>query len=161
LNGVALHIDIDGKLIAVSATDGYQLLCATVSSGTALQVCSTVVLSKNDIKLINLKYPLLDVNGFDGVTIQQLKDIIAECELIDGRYPDITRVIPKIDRQAKLDCIGLNVNYLANISKIHKALKTKQYTIWAFNFASASDSMTAKQRFEDIECNYVLMPARI
>jgi DNA polymerase III sliding clamp (beta) subunit (PCNA family) len=166
LNGVALHICVNsGKLIAASATDGHQLILATVNSGTALQVCRTVVLSKNDIKLINIKYPLLDVAGFDGVTVSQLSDIVGSCELIDGRYPDITRVLPETGRKADFTAIGANVEYLANISTIHRAMvkgqKTKQYPVWSLNMKSASESIVANQEIDGVKMTYVLMPARI
>lgn len=165
LNGVALHICPDGKLIAASATDGHQLILITVNSTTALQVCKTVVLSKNDIKLINIKYPMLDVAGFDGITVKQLAEIVESCELIDGCYPDITRVIPADNRKADFENIGVNVEYLANIFTIHKALvkgqKTKQYPVWALNFKSASDSLMSKQEIDGVKCTYVLMPARL
>jgi DNA polymerase III sliding clamp (beta) subunit (PCNA family) len=166
LNGVALHICVNsGKLIAASATDGHQLVLATVNTETALQVCRTVVLSKNDIKLINIKYPLLDVAGFDGITASQLTEILAGCELIDGHYPDITRVLPEKYRKADFTEIGVNVEYLANLSTIHKAMvkgqKDKQYPVWALNFKSASESMTASQEIDGVKMTYVLMPARI
>lgn len=167
LNGVAVHTCTEtGKLAAFSATDGHSLVLVTVNKEISLYQCNATVLSKNDIKLINVKYPNLDINGLDGVTVEQLKNIMGECEKIDGRYPDIMRVIPKPDRKSEFENVGLNVEYLANIHKIHaqaqKGNKRKQFPVWVFNFgSSAMDSLKAAATIGDIDIVYVQMPARI
>ncbi len=167
LNGVAVHTCHEtGKLAAFSATDGHSLILVTVNKEISLHQCNATVLSKNDIKLINVKYPRLDVNGLDGVTVDQLKDILSECEKIDGRYPDIMRVLPKEGRKADFENIGLNVEYLGNIYKIHtqarKGMKSKCYPSWSFNFGSGvMDSLKATTIIDGIDFLYVQMPARV
>lgn len=165
-NGVVLYLDsLTKKLAAMAATDGHRLLLITVDKLAQLRNCETVILSKNDIKLINLKYPLLDVNGLDGVTVEQLQAIVAECELIEGSYPDILRVLPAENRKANFQHIGVNAEYLADIFAVYKAVikgvRNKQYPCFKLNFATAMDFIVASQEFDGIEVKYVLMPTRI
>jgi len=161
LNGVAVHTcNETGKLAAFSATDGHCLILVTVNKEISLYQCNATVLSKNDIKLINVKYPTTRIDDMN------IHEILTECEKIDGRYPDIIRVLPKEGRKADFENIGLNVEYLGNIHKIHtqaqKGMKTKQYPIWSFNFGSSvMDSLKATTTIDSIEIMYVQMPARI
>lgn len=48
---------------------------------------------------------------------------VALCQLIDGRYPDVERVIPK--EQAACDRIGFNAGYLADVEKCAKLFNPK------------------------------------
>ena len=48
---------------------------------------------------------------------------VALCQLVDGRYPDVERVIPK--EQAACDRIGFNAGYLADVEKCAKLFNPK------------------------------------
>lgn len=48
---------------------------------------------------------------------------VALCQLIDGQYPDVERVIPK--EQAACDRIGFNAGYLADVEKCAKLFNPK------------------------------------
>lgn len=48
---------------------------------------------------------------------------VALCQLVDGRYPDVERAIPK--EQAACDRIGFNAGYLADVEKCAKMFNPK------------------------------------
>lgn len=48
---------------------------------------------------------------------------VALCQLIDGRYPDVERAIPK--EQSAVDRIGFNAGYLADVEKCAKLFNPK------------------------------------
>ena len=160
LNGVVIYLDpVTDQLAAMAATDGHRLVLITVNHSAQLRSCETVILSKKDIKSINLKYPELRIEDIN------IREILNDCEKIDGRYPDILRVIPADNRRADIQHIGVNAEYLADIFAVYKALtkgvKNKQYPCFKLNLACASDSILAFQDFDTIGVKYVLQPVRI
>lgn len=52
---------------------------------------------------------------------------VAICEVIDGKYPDISRVIPKENKPVSE--IGFNASYLADIEKVAKIYNPKYKSI--------------------------------
>ncbi|HGJ5877797.1 MAG TPA: hypothetical protein ACHBZ9_01590, partial [Arsenophonus nasoniae] len=52
---------------------------------------------------------------------------VAICEVIDGKYPDISRIIPKENKPVSE--IGFNASYLADIEKAAKIYNPKYKSI--------------------------------
>lgn len=83
---------------------------------------------------------------------------VTMCKLIDGKFPDIKRVIPK--KQEGCNEIGFNAGYLAMAEKIAKIITPKWSTI-KFELQGATDSAMAKfTLYDGTEFKYIVMPAR-
>lgn len=79
--------------------------------------------------------------------------------VIDGKFPDITRVIPKGDLTA-IDKIGLNLDYAATIGKAIKVLGNKTPHA-AFKFRGADQSVEVEASTPNGIATIILMPTRI
>ncbi|WGH28540.1 hypothetical protein 13VV501A_gene0044 [Vibrio phage 13VV501A] len=123
LNGVALYIVDSGVIESVVATDGHCM--AIIGNETLPRVTPAIVANKDVDTLVNA----LSVNPYaivDGFTL-----IVGEYRipLVDGRFPDVQRVIPKKERNAGA-VIGIQPNYLAKLkpfkAELCRHLKAKE-----------------------------------
>jgi DNA polymerase-3 subunit beta len=106
LNGLLLVIE--GGLLKAIATDGHRLAYNAIELGTAQQEKTEIILPRKAVMELSR---LLSDNEDDKVLLevsaQQAKasfsGITLVSKLIDGKFPDYERVIPKYDQHMMLD----------------------------------------------------------
>ena len=166
LNGVCLYFkkaDYANKpdvLQAVAATDGHCLVMCSFDYSVPLKDCESVILSHEDVKKVVAVYGNCEAEGFE---VGQLKEL---CETVEGRYPDISRVIPEENRHCDLSYgIGLDVKLLSKLDKFTTKIK-KGYSKgfpynYKFHFETARDSVLVTNTFEDVNIKMSHMPIRL
>lgn len=84
---------------------------------------------------------------------------VALCQLVDGKYPDVERVIPK--EQASCDRIRFNAGYLADVEKCAKLFNPKyQSFIFELNGNTNASVATVKSPTGET-AKIIVMPMRI
>lgn len=127
----------------IASTDGHR---AFVATGGKHEVEENVIVSIKKSSFKSYDYAIADTET-KIVTFHDDNDLLlwaGVCELIDGRYPDIDRVIPKVKEET--DDIGFNARYLADIEKAAKLFNPKYEAIrleLQGNSASAVVNLTA------------------
>jgi DNA polymerase-3 subunit beta len=106
LNGIYLHV-IDGELKA-AATDGHRLARVTVARPDGAEAMPGVIIPRKCVA--ELRKLLDEVDGTVEVSLSESKirfglgNAVLTSKLIDGTFPDYTRVIPTAnDKLLKLD----------------------------------------------------------
>lgn len=89
----------------------------------------------------------------------KMREHVSVTKLIDGRYPDVTRVIPKGD-PVSVSEIGFNTSYLADVQKIGKFLN-KKFEHAKFNFYGDKAVAVATISNAFSVANYAVMPCRV
>ena len=117
LNGICFMPD--GR---VSATDGHRAFIANKHDN---KITDNVIVSVSKSPTKRYDYAVLDtktgiVTYHDDTELMVGSGI---CSLIDGRFPDIDRVIPK--ETAPTEQIGFNAKYLADVEKLAKLFNPK------------------------------------
>lgn len=117
LNGICFMPD--GR---VAATDGHR---AMIASKHENKLTDNIIVSVRKSPTKRYAYALLDTKtGI--VTYHDEHEIMVGagiCSEIDGRFPDIDRVIPK--QTEPTEQIGLNAKYLADVEKLAKLFNPK------------------------------------
>lgn len=117
LNGICFMSD--GR---IAATDGHR---AMIASKHENKLTDNVIVSVSKSPTKRYAYALLDTKtGI--VTYHDEHEIMVGagiCSEIDGRFPDIDRVIPK--QTAPTEKIGFNAKYLADVEKLAKLFNPK------------------------------------
>jgi len=163
LNGVYMHIsDSDGgKVLRCVATDGHRLarIDADLPDG-ALEMPGVIVPRKT----VNELRKLLDDDETQiAVSVSETKvrfatpEITLTSKVIDGTFPDYTRVIPQGNAVAYGDErleIGFNAKYLLEIA----GQVDRENAVFMFN--SAGDP-TLMREGNDQSAIYVVMPMRV
>lgn len=116
LNGVCFMPG--GKL---AATDGFRLFMGSHEN----EMTENVIVSIEKSPVKKYDHAICDtetglVEFFDAF---EQRVGVALCQLIDGRYPDVERVIHKANQA--VDRIGFNAGYLADIEKCAKLFNPK------------------------------------
>lgn len=107
-----------GKL---SATDGHRLFMGSHENELTENVIVSIEKSpvkKYDHAICDTETGLVE---FFDITEQRVG--VALCQLVDGRYPDVERIVPK-ETQA-VDRIAFNAGYLADVEKCAKLFNSK------------------------------------
>ena len=117
LNGICFMPD--GR---VAATDGHR---AMIASKHENKLTDNFIVSVSKSPTKRYAYALLDTKtGI--VTYHDEHEIMVGagiCSEIDGKYPDIDRIIPK--QTAPTEQIGFNAKYLADVEKLAKLFNPK------------------------------------
>jgi DNA polymerase-3 subunit beta len=105
LNGMSL--EIEEGLIRTVATDGHRLALCTLSySHSSLPIKQVIIPRKGVLEIIRLiedqEKPVKVQLGSNHIRLFS-KDFIFTCKLVDGRFPDYRRVLPK-DGDKKVVC---------------------------------------------------------
>ena len=110
LNGVALHIHGD-TVVNVVASDGH---CCCVIGPELRHDSEVAIVSNEDVPI--LLRALEGTSTVNGLKIDHMKLVIGDYSvpLVDGRFPDVRRVIPAKKRKAGSE-IGLQPEYLAKL----------------------------------------------
>lgn len=153
LNGICFMPD--GR---VAATDGHRAMIASKHENK-LKDNAIVSVSKSPTK--RYAYALLDTKtGI--VTYHDEHEIMVGagiCSEINGRFPDIDRVIPK--QTAPTEQIGFNAKYLADVEKLAKLFNQK-YEAVLFELNGNSGAAVASISAPTGEtAKVIVMPMRI
>lgn len=117
LNGICFMPD--GR---IAATDGHR---AMIASKHENKLTDNVIVSVSKSPTKRYAYALLDTK-MGIVTYHDEHEVMVGagiCSEIDGRFPDIDRVIPK--ETAPAEQIGFNAKYLADVEKLAKLFNPK------------------------------------
>lgn len=117
LNGICFMPD--GR---VAATDGHR---AMIASNHENKLTDNVIVSVSKSPTKRYAYAFLDTKT-KIITYHDEHEIMVGagiCSEIDGRFPDIDRVIPK--ETAPTEQIGFNAKYLADVEKLTKLFNPK------------------------------------
>ena len=109
LNGIFLHVSDDGQpMLKAAATDGHRLARVTVARPEGAEKMPDVIVPRKCVA--ELRKLLDEVDGSVGVSLSPSKirfdlgQAILTSKLIDGTFPDYTRVIPSgNDKILKID----------------------------------------------------------
>ena len=121
LNGICFMPD--GR---VAATDGHR---AFIASKHENKLTDNVIVSVSKSPLKRYSYAVLDTKT-KMVTYHDDTELMVGagiCSLIDGRFPDIDRVIPK--QTSPTEQIGFNAKYLADVEKLAKLFNPKYESV--------------------------------
>lgn len=153
LNGICFMPD--GR---VSATDGHRAMIASKHDN---KLTDNVIVSVSKSPTKRYAYALLDTKtGI--VTYHDEHEIMAGsgiCSEIDGRFPDVDRVIPK--GTAPTEQIGFNAKYLADVEKLANLFNPK-YEAVLFELNGNSGAAVANISAPTGEnAKVIVMPMRI
>lgn len=153
LNGVCFKAD--GR---VCSTDGHR---AFVGGRHEADLKENVILSIT--KSPTKKYDYAEIDTDTGIvsyhTDTTLRIGVGLCEVIDGKFPDIDRIIPK--GTSPTDRIGFNATYLADVEKAAKLFKPK-YSSVLFELNGHTNATVAKlNSYSGEEAKVIVMPMRI
>lgn len=121
LNGICFMPD--GR---VAATDGHR---AMIASKHENKIKSNVIVSISKSPTKNYSYAVIDTRA-KIVTYHNNFDVLVGagiCSEVDGKFPDIDRVIPK--QTAATEQIGFNAKYLADVEKLAKLFNPKYESV--------------------------------
>jgi DNA polymerase-3 subunit beta len=172
LNGIKLDA-IENEL-SLTATDGCRLAIIKMSSAFGFtKECHdnvSVILDRSSVKAFisgaSSKTSLrisIDVNG----NVYGYRDGTTEFKfgVIEGRYPDVARVIPKDNRTTEIDeGIGLNGDYLKDVGTFVKCFhEGRALPMTKLQFGGDTDSVVVKMRHTDdiAKITYVVQPMRL
>lgn len=167
LNGVALYIQ-DGVLLSVVGTDGHSMVVVGDHILNPVERDIAIVDRKDVPTLVNA-LSLGDTFQIDHLTLKIGEYSIP---LIDGRYPDVRRVLPDLKRAVSIDYgICFNPEYIAKLEKARKEMTThlkasdrKKVTVKC-HFAGSNDAgLFALQYYGKDgsidDCSVTIMPVR-
>lgn len=153
LNGICFMPD--GR---VAATDGHR---AMIASKHENKLTDNVIVSVSKAPTRRYDYSLLDTK-IGIVTYHDEHEIMVGagiCSEIDGRFPDIDRVIPK--QTEPTEQIGFNAKYLADVEKLAKLFNPK-YEAVLFELNGNSGAAVANISAPTGEtAKVIVMPMRI
>lgn len=117
LNGICFMPD--GR---IAATDGHR---AMIASKHENKLKDRVIVSVSKAPTKRYAYALLDTKAGIVTYHDELETMVGAgiCSEIDGRFPDVDRVIPK--QTAPTEQIGFNAKYLADVEKLAKLFNPK------------------------------------
>lgn len=153
LNGICFMPD--GR---VAATDGHR---AMIASKHENKLTDNIIVSVSKSPTKRYAYALLDTKtGI--VTYHDEHEIMVGagiCSEIDGRFPDVDRVIPK--QTAPTEQIGFNAKYLADVEKLAKLFNPK-YAAVLFELNGNTSAAVANISAPTGEtAKVIVMPMRI
>lgn len=167
-NGVALYF-YKGRLCHIVSTDGHQLIKFTIQRNVSLPQC-------DEVRVVDRDFvdTLISVSG-GMFASDYASDLLSQEWLVDCRYPDITRVLPKKHRKDVTNEVGLDFRYVAGIKGVSNRLR-KGYKLtsgevsmiymWKFGLGTASESVVAYKDFYvngcgGVSAEYVIVPVRL
>lgn len=142
LNG--MKFETEGNLLRTVATDGHRLAVCTIALEQELQTHSVIVPRKGVIELMRLlehNDQLIQLQiGTNNIRVQ-LPNIVFTSKLIDGRFPDYRRVLPRnANRILEADWEQLKQGFLRaailsneRVRSVRLQLTTNQLKITASN----------------------------
>lgn len=153
LNGICFMPD--GR---VASTDGHRMF---VGGKHDNKLTDSVIVSVSKSPIKRYDYAVLDTKT-KMVTYHDDTELMVGagiCNIIDGRFPDIDRVIPK--QTSPTEQIGFNAKYLADVEKCAKLFNPKFESV-RFELNGNTNAAVANLRAPTGEtAKIVVMPMRI
>lgn len=117
LNGICFMPD--GR---IASTDGHR---AFIGGSHDNKLTENVIIKIGKSPTKRYEYAIIDTKSKIATYHDEAGVMVGAgiCEEIDGRFPDIDRVIPKETKSA--DCIGFNAGYLVDVEKLAKLFSPK------------------------------------
>lgn len=117
LNGICFMPD--GR---IASTDGHR---AFIGGRNDNKLAENVIIKIGKSPTKRYEYAIIDTESKIATYHDEAGVMVGAgiCEEIDGRFPDIDRVIPKETKAA--DCIGFNAGYLVDVEKVAKLFNPK------------------------------------
>ena len=150
---------------AVIATDGHIMFKHGLSNTQSGDENKYIVHHedlKTLLKNLNKKTTHVDFVKLDNAYYFISEDYKQLVALIDGKYPDIDRVIQSAERailgSEGIKQIRLNHEYLMLVNKVTKALKLQKFDYPFFDFSTSTDTCTISYETCDVKMYY--MPCR-
>lgn len=143
-----------GKL---AATDGHRLFMGSHEN----ELTENVIISIEKSPVKKYDHAICDtetglVEFFD---INEQRVGVALCQLVDGRYPDVERIVPKATQA--VDRIGFNAGYLADVEKCAKLFNQKWQSV-VFELNGNTNAAVATVNSPTGEtAKIIVMPMRI
>ena len=153
LNGVCFKAD--GR---VCSTDGHRAFVGDKHEGK-LDGDLILSITKSPTK----KYDYAEIDTESGIvgyhSDTTIRVGVGLCEVIDGRFPDIDRIIPK--ESSATDRIKFNASYLADVEKAAKLFNPK-YSSVTFQLNGHTNAIVAiLKSYNGEEAKIIVMPMRI
>ncbi|MEM7071266.1 MAG: DNA polymerase III subunit beta [Pseudomonadota bacterium] len=160
LNGIYFHIDPDSRLLVSVATDGHRLAKATVKAPDGSNDIPGIIIPRKAVG--ELRRLLEEYDDVVEISISEAKirfaigQIILTSKLIDGKFPDYSRVIPSSnDQTLELNSQVLNhtVDRVTTIA-VEKVRAVKMSIQKKLIKLSASSTNNNSHGEDEIECDY-------
>lgn len=153
LNGICFKAD--GR---VCSTNGHRAFVGGKHDG---ELAEDIILSVTKSPTKSYEYAEIDTDtgiiSYHSDTTLRIG--VGLCEVIDGRFPDIDRVIPKDTSPA--DRIGFNASYLADVEKAAKLFNPKWESV-VFELNGHTNATVAKLKsYNGEDAKIIVMPMRI
>lgn len=142
----------------VAATDGHR---AFIASGGMHKLKGNIIISIKKSSFKNYHYASIDTDS-KIVTFHDNNDLLlwaGICEVIDGTFPDIDRIIPK--EKNPTSEIGFNARYLSDVEKVAKLFNPKYESV-KFDLNGNTNAVVANLHAPTGEAaKIIVMPMRI
>lgn len=143
-----------GKL---AATDGCRLFMGSHEN----ELTENVIVSIEKSPVKKYDHAICDTESglVEFFNLNEQRVGVALCQLVDGRYPDIERIMPK--ETNAVDRIGFNAGYLADVEKCAKLFNPKyQSVVFELQGYDKAAVATVKSPTGDT-AKIIVMPMRI
>lgn len=153
LNGICFMPD--GR---IAATDGHR---AMIASKHENKITDNVIVSVSKSPTKRYDYAVLDTKTKIITYHDEHEAMVGAgiCSEIDGRFPDVDRVIPK--QTAPTEQIGFNAKYLADVEKLAKLFNPKYESV-RFELNGNTNAAVANVSAPTSEtAKVIVMPMRI
>ena len=163
LNGLNIYHK-NGFIKAIAATDGHCLQVLTNSTNVnELGELDSFIVPYDDCKRLVAIFSTEDINSV------AIDEILKHVKPIDGRYPDVKRVIPDSKAiEINQMVMGINYKYLAKIgqsmTKLSKSIRLQSEGA-VFTFYGADKAVKAEVKenicLDGIDVLFIVMPMRL
>jgi DNA polymerase III sliding clamp (beta) subunit (PCNA family) len=153
LNGLLIG---GGKVVA---TDGHRLIVVE-SPASTFEPAIFAIRGKIPARAMSCEFVF--IGGDHGVVMSKDGrscdiDAVVKFSIVDGRYPDYKRVIPK-GKPESVTSVGFNIGYLADVHKASKALGS---TFGGGEFEFHENSVLIKIKTPENSAKCVIMKMRL
>jgi len=163
-----IHIKQDAYGLTIESSDGHRALQFKTSEFIQGRAEFDIILNGADVKIFldkikSIGYHKTDLNEVEITSFSDdfINFNVDKLKLIDGRYPDLNRVIWPIKERKAVEDVCFNADYLADLKPIVKPFKTTKYKPVKLIFKNSFDSVRATFEVSaKIDVIIVIMPAR-
>lgn len=163
-----IHIKQDAYGLVIESTDGHRAIQFKTNEFIQGKMEFDIILNGNDVKIFldkikSIGYHKTDLNEVEITSLDDdfINFNVDKLKLIDGRYPDINKIIWPIADRKGTEEICFNADYLADLKAIIKPFKITKFKPIKLIFKSSLDSIRATFEINSkIDVIIVIMPAR-
>ena len=168
LLGVCFSTSKTGAGVRIAATDGHRLLSIEDREAEAgAVVFSDVIITFTKEQLAAFKkkggqdMPVSISTNDDGTARVAHNGVTSAAVVVDGKFPDIDRVIPELERKgAGVRAIGVNPRYIGDFATVARLLADVKEPHIALHFGDVRDAI--RVQFGELDhVTGVVMPTRL